>query len=297
MISARFKKTAYRTWHRGLFQLQRLCGKRGASRYPVQTIFVHVPKTAGSSINEYFASFTGSRRSRQYVPIDMFREDGYKAEVNEEGLQKARNALYVTGHIDWHTVEAIRQPRSFVFTVLRDPAERLLSSYHYLHRHDENDLKQPNKRALVERMKSLTFEEFCTSDDPAVLYATNNFMVRQLSDRLNGTADSGAPFQEMLDRALKNIATLDYVGFQQTVEEDFQAIVRKTGFPPLRLAKENVTKNLKTHSGSSYSPGASKQDILKLAAPRLEWDIALYREALSLAPAINGQTKIKADGF
>jgi hypothetical protein len=282
MIFSRLvNKTAYRTWNRILFRLHKITN---APRYPVQTIFVHVPKTAGSSINEYFSSFIGSRRSAKYVPVDKFRGDAYDAEVSDEGIRKARGAQFVTGHIDWQTVESIRQPHAFIFSILRDPAERLLSNYHYMHRIDENNL--PGKDVL-KKLKSLTFEEFCTSDDPEVLYSTNNYMVRQLSGRINGTAGLEAPFGELLEQALKNLATMDYVGFQQTLDRDFHDLVQKTGFPLLRLPKENITKKLSTKSGALYNAAANKQDLLRLAAPRLKWDMALYEQALVLAPEIN----------
>ncbi|MDE2336755.1 MAG: sulfotransferase family 2 domain-containing protein [Alphaproteobacteria bacterium] len=284
MFTKRIKKTAYRAWHRALFRLQ---GAEKSTRLPVQTIFVHVPKTAGSSINEYFSSFVGSRHAERYVPIDGFKGDAYDAGVSAEGVEAARKGLFVTGHIDWQTVETIRQPHAFVFTVLRDPAERLLSFYHYMHHIDENRQPTPGEKERLKKLKLLTFGEFCTSEDPALLYMTNNFMTRQLAGRLDGTAGTSAPFPDLLGRALQNLKTLDYAGFQQTLDADFQALVKKAGFPPLPLPLENITKKLAAHAGPSYNPNASKQDILTLAAPRLKWDMAFYQQALELAPEIN----------
>ena len=277
----RIKSTLYRTWNRISFRLQKITKTR---RHPVQTIFVHLPKTAGSSVNEYF-SFIGSRRSPQYVPLDKFWGEAYNADISAEGIARARAALYVTGHIDWYTVEAIRQPHAFIFTILRDPAERLLSNYHYLHKIDAD---KQRAAGVVKKLKSLTFEEFCTSDDPEVLYTTNNLMVRQLSGRLNGVYGTDAPFEELLAQALRNLSTMNYVGFQQTLDHDFHALVKKTGFPALPLPQKNITKNLRTNDSSDiYNAAANKQDILRLAAPRLEWDMKLYQQALALAPEIN----------
>jgi hypothetical protein len=88
---------------------------------------------------------------------------------------------------------------------------------------------------------------------------------------------------------------MDYVGFQQTLDHDFEALVKKTGFPLLRLPQKNITAALKTHNGSPiYNASASKEDILKLAAPRLKWDMELYQRALALAPEINRKPFIRA---
>ncbi len=293
-MSSRFKRTAYRAWHRAVFRLQTACGMLDVKRQPAQTIFLHIPKTAGSSVNEYFASFTGSRGSDRFLPIDMYKGDDYYSEVSEEGLEKAHAAMYVTGHFDWHTLEAIRRPDAFVFTFLRDPAERLLSFYHYIHHIDERKQTNSSQKAWFSGLKSLTLEEFCAGDDPDGLYATNNLMVRQMAGRQIGTAATDAPFEEMLAQALKNLQTLNYVGFQNSFDNDFQALVKKTGFPPLRLPKENITKKLAVYPGPAYVAKAGKQDILKLAAPRLAWDIKFYQQAQSLVPEINKRPFIKA---
>lgn len=287
---SRFNNTAYRAWHRILFRLQAIIK---APRYPKQTIFIHVPKTAGLSIHEYFASFIGSRRSRRYAYIDKFYGEAYNENASDEALKEARSALLVAGHIDWKLVMSVRQPHAFVFTILRDPAERLLSNYHYLHRMSEDGLFVQRRLSVIRKLKSLSFEEFCTSNDPEILYTTNNLMVRQLSYRINGTADLDAPFGEMLDEALKNIAAMDYVGFQQTLKHDFHDLVKKMGFPVLPLPKKNVTKELGKNYGPSYNPVVNKEDLLGLAAPRLQWDIALYQQALTLAPEINRKPFIR----
>lgn len=284
----RIKRGAYRTWHRLLFMLGELTG---VFKSPAQTIFIHVPKTAGSSINEYLSSFFGSRRSSRYIFIDKFWGEAYNTDVGVQALERAHEARCVTGHIDWQTVEKIRRPHAFVFTVLREPAGRLLSNYHYLHRMGESDDPNPLRIEMVKKLKSLSFEQFCTSDDPDVLYTTNNVMVRQLASRIDGTEVLDTPFEELLEVAVKNLATMNYIGFQQTLDRDFELLVKKAGFPLLRLPQKNVTKELRKGQASSpiYNPAASKEDVLRLAAPRLKWDYELYNRALTLAPTVNAQ--------
>lgn len=291
-FSARYKKTAYRVWQRAVF---RVYSKLSSAHYPPQVIFIHIPKTAGSSINEYFSSFIGRRGSSDFLPIDIFRntDDWAYAEVNEEGLQKARTSKFITGHIDWHTLEKIRHPHAFTFTFLRDPVERLVSAYHYLHHIDENTLSGENEKKVLVQLKSLTLEDFFSGSDFKALYATNNLMVRTMAGRVNGTAGMDIPFEAMLEQSIKNIKTLNYVGFQKTFDDDFRNLVRKSGFPVLRLPKENITEKLPAHPGPSYEAGANKQVIMEMAAPRLKWDFAFYQRALELAPGINGRPFVR----
>ena len=114
-------------------------------------------------------------------------------------------------------------------------------------------------------------------------------MVRQMAGCLDGTAAPDTPFQELLVRALENLKTLDYIGFQQTLDADFHALTRKGGFPQLPLPKENITKTLANSSGSSYNASANKQDILARAAARIKWDMDFYQKALALAETINSK--------
>ncbi len=288
-MAIRIKKTIYREWHRALFRLQETCGAASVKHCPAQTVFLHVPKSAGSSVTEYFACFIGKSGSDRFVKMEKFRGGDPHADVSAEGVQKARNGRFVTGHFDWHTLEAVRQPHAFVFTFLRDPAARLLSLYHYLHHIDENTQPEESMKEWFRHMKSLTLEEFFSSNDSRALYETNNFMVRQFSGQLNGGAGVDAPFETMLEQALRNLETLNYVGFQETFTDDFAALVKKTGFPQRLMPAENMTHKKAAYPGARYAAKAKKEDVLALAGARIKCDAEFYRRARARAPEINSR--------
>lgn len=89
---------------------------------PDTIVFLHIPKTAGQTIHNALVGVVGGpahvspvRTHTQATPETQF-PPGYR--------------LY-SGHIDWIALADVPRPR-FVFTVLRDPRERIASFYFYL---------------------------------------------------------------------------------------------------------------------------------------------------------------------
>ena len=84
-------------------------------------VFLHIPKTAGQTIHHALAAMVGHDK------VSPFR-------VNEQtGGGTALPPGYVlhSGHLDWTDLETLGDD-PFVFTVLRDPRERVGSFYFYL---------------------------------------------------------------------------------------------------------------------------------------------------------------------
>lgn len=85
-------------------------------------IFLHHPKTAGQSIHSFLIASFGSKNvcpartneQLRFMPLTM--------------LRKFR---VFSGHFDWDSLASI-SGNNFVFTILRDPFERILSFYFYL---------------------------------------------------------------------------------------------------------------------------------------------------------------------
>jgi Sulfotransferase family len=87
-------------------------------------VFLHIPKTAGQTVHNGLSRVVKARRvstirvhTQALAPHDQY-PPGY--------------SLY-SGHLDWSAIDHL-PPARFVFTVLRDPAERIASFYFYLRR-------------------------------------------------------------------------------------------------------------------------------------------------------------------
>jgi hypothetical protein len=88
----------------------------------LKIVFLHIPKTAGQSIHAALVDACGETA---VCP----------ARVNEHLLKMSIPQLnqyqVFSGHLDWALLDCIEGPK-YVFTVLREPKDRILSFYFYL---------------------------------------------------------------------------------------------------------------------------------------------------------------------
>lgn len=85
-------------------------------------VFLHIPKTAGQTIHEELAHAVGTEA---VSPIRLH------SQVAPGAAQMPAGYSLYSGHIDWIETDTL-PPEKFVFTVLRDPFERLASYYLYV---------------------------------------------------------------------------------------------------------------------------------------------------------------------
>jgi hypothetical protein len=85
-------------------------------------VFLHIPKTAGQTVHSALSTVVGADR---VSPVRVHTQAQGEAPQMPAGY-----GLY-SGHLDWLELETLPEDR-FVFTVLRDPYERLASFYFFL---------------------------------------------------------------------------------------------------------------------------------------------------------------------
>lgn len=83
-------------------------------------VFLHIPKTAGQTIHNQLAQMVGRGA---VSPVRVHSQA-------PQGPQMPAGYRLYSGHLDWREVDGLPDP--FIFTVLRDPAERIASFYFYL---------------------------------------------------------------------------------------------------------------------------------------------------------------------
>lgn len=93
-------------------------------------IFLHVPKTAGTTLNRII--------EWQYNPLSIFTIDPYRIRATAERLKelseaRRRRIRMVRGHLYYGIHEALPQGATYI-TMLREPVARFLSTYYFLQR-------------------------------------------------------------------------------------------------------------------------------------------------------------------
>ena len=173
-------------------------------------VFLHIPKTAGQTVHNELVRAVGQS---EVSPIRVHTQ----ASTPEEQLPTGYR-LY-SGHIDWGALDRIPKPR-FVFSILRDPRERIASFYFYLLKEakalDAAALSLPHnagKRAVLEQSAD---DYFFGGDDAwqaFVLDHYDNFYCRYFGTK---RIRAGAGFAVMPERrklrgALRNMSKIDWV--------------------------------------------------------------------------------------
>ena len=179
-------------------------------------IFLHIPKTAGQYIHAVLEA--------AYDKTEI-----YPGRVNDHLLTSSIDSLnrynVFSGHFDWSLLDCLKGDK-FVFTVLREPMERILSFYFYLHQKGKtlsaNELALPHNQGLRAAAELSPDEYFLGSPNHlrnfidnhfdnfyTYLFATRTFGGRGRAKALIRQGDFSE--DQLLDLAIENLTKLDSV--------------------------------------------------------------------------------------
>lgn len=173
-------------------------------------VFLHIPKTAGQTIHNELVKLVGGEQNVSPVRVHT--------QATTQMQMPSGYALY-SGHIDWTTLESLPQDR-FVFTVLRDPKERIASFYFYLRKEAQRlsaaDLDRPENQGKRKALEE-SADDYFFGGDPMwqsfILDHYENFYCNYFASRLMRGRGSlfGLSEDEVQDRAAAALAGLNGV--------------------------------------------------------------------------------------
>ena len=186
------------------------------------TAYLHIPKCAGSTVNEHLKRHLGSVRSGRAVMINSIDV----AQGSAACLEGAKSARYVAGHCGWDHISGLG--RTHVrFTFLRNPAERVLSFYGFCRSLPE---RKNSAHFPLQSARTLSFEAFCRSEGDGVRMFVDNAQARALA--CDYTRLDGALPADWRRRAEENLAKLDFVGLSERLDDQFPSLCALIGIPP-----------------------------------------------------------------
>jgi hypothetical protein len=169
---------------------------------PRPLLFVHVPKTAGSTLAQVF---------KNNVPKDKYYHFWSHPRVNE--LPKVNDKEVIFGHFRYGLHFYLPNQTATYATMLRDPVERVVSYYHF----HLQDTKDPAHKFAMEH----TFEEWLELSP-----AAQNEMTKCLS----GIRSEFYPSNHSFEMAKHHLKSMGYVGLTERFEESLKLMKFYFGF-------------------------------------------------------------------
>jgi sulfotransferase famil protein len=222
------------------------------------TIFLHVPKTAGTTLY-HILDRQFPRKARYTIWFDgSFDDFKNLSEVHRSNLRLVR------GHIGYGLHQYLPQGAQY-FTFLREPLERTVSYYQYVRRSPTHYCYD---QLTARKMKLLDFI------DSRIDRMTDNAHVRLLCGHATGQE---VPFGEctpaMLEAAKQNIKTnIALTGLTEKFDATLLLLGKMFGWRNLYYAPQNIAPN---ESALDRLPPTTLQALRQVNA----LDIELYRYA------------------
>jgi hypothetical protein len=204
----------------------------------MSTIYIHIPKCGGSTLNHVLRS-NYSDEERFYVDPSAVRRS--RKELSSLPEDRKSNFRLLHGHLSYGWHEHLPQDATY-FTIIRDPVARVVSHYNYVrfrtdHSHYLRETVQKEDMSIAEYVTSGVCDEM------------NNGMVRLLagvedivqepygeSDLPYGTNDPA-----LLDRALDNLENhFAAVGVQEQFDRSLLLFRDRLGLQSISYQRKNT---------------------------------------------------------
>lgn len=230
----------------------------------MKVIFLHIPKTAGQSVHAALVNGFG-RDAVCPARVNEHLRDYTIAELNRYQV--------FSGHMDWSLLDCVSGPR-YVFTILRDPMERLLSFYFYLRKQGEamppGQLELKTNQGLKAAC-TLSPDEYFAGKTPLRGFIDrhyDNFYTYYFAGRHFKAHGDLAPAlargrlsrERLLDMARDNLAQLDAVFTMDDMPRVFETI--RTLAPKSIRNDDNYRSNI----NQEVKPGARLAKLRELGA-------------------------------
>ena len=231
--------------------------------------FLHIPKTAGTSLRQWLSDLYGAE---QFLPCDHL--DDLKA-MSPETIQQYR---FFSGHFSTHLAEFLN-PQPATITWLREPIARQISDYHFTRDQFEHLAQialSHGRHDWIEFWKQtqhLSLAELCQCE--AHLGYSDNLQVRYLTGNIE-LPDRVEINETILAQAKQNLTEIFHVGLCEQMDPSIDMLTHKLRHPykPLRVTMNQGKKPNRQHNLSAKELGVIREAN--------HYDIKLYAFARQL---------------
>ncbi|MEJ9314094.1 sulfotransferase family 2 domain-containing protein [Priestia megaterium] len=203
-------------------------------------IFMHIPKTGGTTLNDIFKKSYAENEIYDHVPLEAMRNHFSQLKEEDKKVIKA-----ISGHHFYGIHDLFSKPYTY-FTMMRNPIERVISLYYFL---------KTYPGYYEENMRNMSFEEYIDWDPQA-----RNGQIHQIC---------GQNSHLSLEKAKENLKVFEVVGITEMFNESLLLLKNKFNWNNIEYVKENVTKSRPRISEVST-------EIIKKIEKNNELDIELF---------------------
>src|ERR1041385_1485304 len=219
-------------------------------------IFLHLPKTAGTTLNRLIE---WEYPLREMYSVDPVLYEWSAAHLRKLSERRLRQTRMFKGHMLFGLHEVLPQPATYI-TVLRDPVERVLSAFYFMRSYKLHPLYWKLRK------EKWTVEEFVQR------YPRDNVQCKIIANAHYHTICT----QEVLNRAIEHLNNhFSVIGLSERFEESLALMKLRFGWQLKSYSSFNVTR-------ARPKKGDLPQAILDLIAEKNQFDVNLYQHATRL---------------
>jgi len=228
-------------------------------------MFMHIPKTAGTSLREAVESnFKASQLL--YLYWDLPGLPGY--DIESLPIEQLAGIRAVIGHYRFGTHTRLPHTRAQYITTVREPLRRAISYYFHLERYRPDILPEQRPGTTVEERICEAMERYMLPD---------NNLLRYFAGIEDDVGPRGTLSEGYVTEALEHVRTqFLLVGHSEQSQAFYEELARTFGWQPRTIAISNV-------GGWKIRPDAMGE-IAEVFARTSPLDLRLYDEILRLFP-------------
>lgn len=207
-----------------------------------KVFFLHIPKTAGTSIREYFEWFYPARSI-----CAGFSEVSITEAIGREGLSRR----FYSGHVSFDYLDYFFRDFAWL-TFLRDPMARTVSQYSnwaHLDSHQDRWLEGDGSDALRSAVLEATalpgITEFVMAENPIIRGVSFNALTRNLISGQFPTDAFEPDFysEAMVEEALRNLTQrFAFFGITERMGDSLELLGRSLSHLPRQIERKNTTE-------------------------------------------------------
>ncbi|WP_299697844.1 hypothetical protein [Hydrocarboniphaga sp.] len=248
---------------------------RDPAAQPTKLLFMHIAKTAGTSVNRFLSESVGAARCAFHLEVDpRWRTQGGRAELAKSSV--------ISGHITYPVLSSRLDCDDYLkVTLLRNPLDHVLSHLAFIRHLAEPSQRSrlaghsPAIRAFAAKLAATDF-----ADRKAVkalvaglgaeeIVLVDNVQVRYLSS----VASAERVRQSHLQSARQSLIHFDHVGLTEQMEPFLAGIASRMNWPlPRYVPQEN-------RNPERYGIDADNPELRAALKPLVIYDQLLYRYA------------------